>query len=266
MAGVFLFTGCGSNTPTDTTTLPSFVLKKATAEPIARKWYIRLVVEDVTNHMQTSSAEFGQLVSSNISKYALEALAPFQSNYLDVVFVNPPGVKAGSYKSDYHLSSSGADSWTFTVKSSDANATMLLSWRGLYILDSYVDAQNRVQYREHMSMQNPLLAYMSLTDLSTNTTIPVISHGDVNTYVFHMAGSNTRTFKWTLKDTSNVTTLSATPRDVSRKNVLNYNDKMKQLYIQALRKDAVAKPDRLKQKRLQGLDMLNPPKFKVLVP
>jgi hypothetical protein len=40
---------------------------------------------------------------------------------------------------------------------------------------------------------------------------------------------------------------------------------LKSLQIQALRKDAKAKPDALKQKRLDSFDMMAPPKFEVLV-
>ncbi len=227
-------------------------------ETIAKEWYVRIVVEDVTNNMKTASAQLGQLDGSDVvQKHTLKAIAPFRPTYLDVVFDNPVGVDPGSYTTNFHLSGNGSDSWEFTVKSHDPNADMILGWRGLYVISSYIDAQNRKRYREHRTISNPLLLYMVLEDTETNTTIPVLSNSTVNEYVFNMSGKTTRVFRWKVQDTSTPLS-SALVIDTSAQ-------RLKKLQIEALRKDAKSKPDALEKRRVEALDMMTPPKFEVLV-
>jgi len=235
-------------------------------DKIAKEWYVRIVVEDTTNNMKTAGAQLGQLETANaVTKHSLKALAPFRPTYLDVVFVNPTGLDAGSYKSNFHTSTSNADIWEFTIKSHDSSANMILSWRGLYVLQSYTDSEGRERYHEYRSMTNPLLSYMTLVDITTNTEMNVLENGAVNEYVFNMNGVKERTFRWKVKDSS----ISIQPRfeamskEVSRK--LKSEQRLKALQIRALRKDAKARPDALERKRLESLDMLAPPTFEVLV-
>jgi len=261
-----------SITPTDTvdTIDPIFVLEKQeTIETIAKEWYVRLVVEDTTNNMKTTGAQLGQLDGIDVvTQHTLKALAPFSATYLDVVFVDPVGVDVGSYKSNFHMATTNTDTWEFTVKSHDSNATMILSWRGLYVLSPYSDEEGRVRYDEYRSLTNPLLPYMTLLDVSTNIEIDVLSNGAVNEYVFHMDGATERVFRWIVKDTS-IPASAALPsiQQFSRVALpaLTDADRLTQIEIAALRKDAKATPDLLEQKRLDSFDMLTPPKFEVLV-
>ena len=241
--------------------LPHLV-KSQGPEKKAKEWYVRIVVEDTTNHMTTADAQLGELDTSDVvTKYALKALAPFStSSFLDVVFKNPVGLTTGEYKSNFHPYSTDAQSWEFTVKSSDSNATMILSWRGLYVLTPYVDSEDREQYKEYRSLQNPLLSYMTLVDMTTNQELKVIENNQVQTYVFEMNGSTQRTFQWRLKDSTVPLAsplLATTPTP--------YTKTLKALQIKALRKDMKATPDKDKKRRVEQLDMLTPPTFKVLV-
>ncbi len=241
--------------------------KRESIEQIAKEWYVRIVVEDTTNNMKTSDTQLGRLDAIDaVEKHTLKAIAPFGSNYLDVVFVNPIGVDAGSYKSNFHVFGNDEDSWEFTVKSYDNNATMILSWRGLYVLTPYTDSENRERYREYRSMTNPLLSYMTLLDVSTNTEIDVLVNGTMNEYVFDMNGSTERVFRWTVKDSSLWTSSEAkTLKHMIKPSTKLHTERLKELQIKALRKDAKARPDTLKSKRLDSFDMMIPPTFEVLV-
>jgi len=238
--------------------------KRDIVETIAKEWYVRIVIEDTTNNMKTAAAQLGQLdISDAVVKHTLKAIAPFRPTYLDVVFVNPIGVDAGSYKSNFHLSSTSADSWEFTVKSNDTTANMILGWRGIYVLSPYIDDEGRERYHEYRSMTNPLLSYMTLVDVNTNAEIPILSNGTVNEYVFNMDGATERKFRWKVKDTSSVAISSF--RAYSKISKPTQEEKLKKLQIQALRKDAKARPDTLERKRLESFDMSIPPTFEVLV-
>jgi len=244
---------------------PQIINKSEVVETIAKEWYVRIVVEDTTNDMKTAGAQLGQLDTIDaVTKHTLKAIAPFRPTFLDVVFVNPLGVDAGSYKSNFHTSSTDADSWEFTIKSHDSNATMILGWRGLYVLTPYVDSENRKRYKEYRSMTNPLISYMTLVDVSKNIEIEVMLNGTVNEYVFNMEGATERTFRWKVKDTSMV----VLPRIRTLSKVviplLTQSQKLQKLQVKALRKDAKSRPDAQKKKRLQSFDMLSPPKFEVL--
>ncbi|MDQ7083752.1 MAG: hypothetical protein Q9M36_01960, partial [Sulfurovum sp.] len=224
--------------------------------------YIRLLVEDVSNNLKTVSSQLGQIESNKtINHYNLRALAPFGSRYVDVVFVNPEDSDTGSYKSSFHLVSTAEQRWEFTVKSHDINATMILGWRGLYILTSYTDTQGRQRYQEYRSLSNPLLDSMVLFDVSANKEVEVWEHDEIKEYVFHMEGNKEKIFQWRVKDTSTIRTSvakSLMPRTIT----LSQN--MQKLEIASLRKDAKARPTREKNQRLKSIDMDEPPHFEVL--
>jgi len=240
--------------------LGTILVKKDTNDTKATEWYIRIIAEDTTNNMKTAATQLGQLNSASAPiEHSLKAIAPFTSPYLDVVFLNPPNIDAGEYKSNFHISSTDADSWEFTVKASDSHADMILSWRGLYVLSSYLDNEGRTRYKEYRSLRNPLLAYMTLLDVDKNIEMNVLENNAVNAYVFNMDGATERTFRWILQD-------SALPLVAKQSKIeVKQNEVFKQLKINALRKDAKSKPSLLKEKRLHSFDMMTPPKFEVLV-
>ncbi len=186
-------------------------------------------------------------------KHSLKAISPFGSTYLDVVFKNPSDITSGEYKSNFHTTNTNSDSWEFTVKSHDANADMIVSWRGLYVLNPYTDSEDRLRYHEYRSMTNPLIPYMKLVDVATGIEIPAMSNGMLQTYIFNMDGATEKTFKWMLEDSIVVS------------NSLAKEQQLSSLQVTALRKDAIAKPEMMKQKRAQSFDMTQPPKFEVLV-
>ena len=236
------------------------LIESQAPEEKPKEWYVRIVVEDTSNHMKVSDAQLGELDTDEVSTYALKALAPFGTTFLDVVFKNPEGLATGEYKSDFHPCSTDAQSWEFTVKSSESNATMILSWRGLYVLTPYVDSEGREQYHEYRSLRNPLLSYMTLVDMETNQEVKVVENNKAQTYLFEMNGSTQRRFQWRLKDptvplASPLLATTSTP----------YKKTLKALQIKVLRKDAKATPTRDTKRRLEQLDMLTPPEFKVLV-
>lgn len=253
-------------TDSNETEEPIILDKRDAVETLAKEWYVRIVVEDTTNNMKTAGAQLGQLDTADVlSKHTLKAISPFRPTFLDVVFVNPIGVDAGEYKSNFHVSSTDADEWEFTVKSHDSNATMILGWRGLYVLTSYIDEQNRERYTEYRSMTNPSLLQMTLVDITEGDEIDVLSNGTVNEYVFNMNGVTERTFKWKVKDTSAVVLPSF--RTFSRTSAAGVQptQDLNKIQVSALRKDAKSRPDAQKQKRLQSFDMMTPPTFEVLV-
>lgn len=253
-----------STTSTEDNVTQAILRKEIAPETNAKEWYIRIVVEDTTNNLKSTSAQIGQIDADNtLQDYALKAISPFSAPYLDVLFVNPVGLDTGSYKSEFHLSSTNEDTWEFTVKSSDTSATMILSWRGLYVLNSYYDSEGRKRYHEYRSLSNPLLKFMTITDVSTGMEINVLDNGAVNPYVFNMDGQTERVFQWKVKDSSVVVSAKRTAygRVVSPSTV---KQEMKALEVKALRKDAKATPEKLRQKRLKSVDMHQPPTFKVL--
>ena len=253
------------NNESNNTTDDEIILKKEiVAEENAKEWYVRLVVEDTTNNLRTSDTQLGQLETLDVNKYVLQAISPFTSTYLDVVFKDPAGVDAGEYKSDFHVSNTGADEWEFIVKSSDSSAMLILSWRGLYVLESYTDTEGRVRYHEHRSRSNSLLNYMTLVDMTNGTEIDVLNNGSAMEYIVDMNGTNEKVFKWKIKDSSVAiqTKLTSYSKIVSQP--LTQKEKLNKLQVQALRKDAKATPTRLELKRSQSVDMRQPPRFKVI--
>lgn len=172
--------------------------KPITDEVAPADWYLRIVAEDPARMMKTADTQLGELNTADaVSQHTLKALSPFGGTYLDVVFRDPAGVNAGDYKVNFHQYKEGSDdSWKFTVRTNDAQAEILLSWRGLYVLTPYTDKQNRQRYREYRSISNPLLERMKLVDLTTGEEMPAIVKGKVQTYTFTMDGEKERQFEW----------------------------------------------------------------------
>jgi len=248
---------------TDTNTTDKTLLTLVKEEK-AKEWYVRIIAEDTSNNIQSSNAQLGQLDREDtVVEHSLKAIAPFDSLYIDIVFKDPVGLNAGEYKSNFHLAGEAQDTWEFTVKASDTNATIILGWRGLYILNPYTDSQDRVRYHEFRSLTNPLLVGMTLLDTDTDTVIPIRSNGAINEYVFNMNGLTERTFKWILNDIPVVEQFKSFNKIVSSTTSNEVN--LQKLQIQVLRKDAKSKPAQLTQKRLNSIEQREPPIFKVLV-
>jgi hypothetical protein len=227
-------------------------------EAPSKEWYIRLLIEDLSNHLKTASTQLGQVDSSRaIESFNLKALAPFGSRYVDVVFKNPVGMEVGEYKSDFHIVSNTLDTWDFTVKSHDSNAMMVLGYRGLFVLNPYTDSEDRERYTETRMRTHPLLAQMVLVDVSENKEIPMQLNAKMNEYLFSMNGQKEKHFRWKLNPLSvEVKTLrSGFALRASAKEELN------RLEIKALRMDAKFKTKKEKKGDFDAL----PPKFEVLV-
>ena len=168
------------------------------AETIPSNWYIRIVAEDQSRSLKTNLSQLGQLEESDaVQKHTLISGGRFSNPYLDVIFVDPDGMPAGDYKTNYHVYGEGIDdNWRFTVETDDVNAEIHLSWSGVYVLSPSQDAQNRIQYSEYRSGTNPLIGKMKLIDSSTGVEIPAILNNEVQVHVFNMDGQVTRNFEW----------------------------------------------------------------------
>lgn len=228
-------------------------------EEPSKQWYIRLVIEDLSNHLKTASTQLGQVDSSRaIEDFNLKALRPFGSRYLDVVFKNPIGMDAGEYKSDFHIVNNTVDTWNFTVKSHDTNAMMVLGYRGLFVLNPYIDSEDRERYTEVRMQRHPLLAEMVLIDISENKAIHVQLNGKMNEYLFSMNGQKEKHFRWEIQplNTKDRSLRSSFVSKDSSEVVLN------RLKIKAMRMDAQIQT---KKKKKGNFDVL-PPRFEVLVP
>ena len=251
-----------NSTDDNVTEEPVIIDKREFIEVNAKEWYVRIVVEDTTNDMKTAAAQLGQLeVADVVINHTLKAIAPFRPTFLNVVFDDPVGVDTGSYTSNFHASGTDADTWEFTIKSHDSSADMILGWRGLYVLTPYIDTENRERYTEYRSMTNPLLQYMTLVDVTNGDEIDVLANGTVNEYVFNMNGVTERTFRWKVKDSS----IPILPKLTKFNKVTAPKQSLQKIQVKALRKDAKSKPDALKKKRVDALDMMSPPVFEVLV-
>jgi len=238
--------GCGSGTQSadEESSVP---LKSETAGAKPSDWYIRVVVEDSARAMKTASTQLGELnTDDNISKHTLKSLSPFDSTYLDVVFIDPPDVTPGEYKTNFHkYQKNSEDSWMFTVKTDDSNAKIELTWRGLYILDPYIDTEKRTRYHEYRSMANPLLNQMKLVDMANGKEIPAIVNGKPQVYSFTMDGSNERTFKWVVQaEDVNITSIKYTP--------MSEQDKV-------MKKDTSSDQDRIIETKVESFDLNKPP-------
>ncbi len=212
-------------------------------------WYIRLVAEDSTKALKTNSAQLGVLEESDaVTKHTLISRGRFTGPYLDVVFIDPDGVAAGVYKTNYHTYQEGLEErWMFTVKTDDDTAEILLTWNGLYALTPYIDDKNREQYKEYRSLSNPLIKYMKLVDVETGKEIAVSIDGQVQTYVFNMNGQNERVFEWVVQ--AEVVTLPLT------------KSQSLTLKSKSIQKDVVSVNAKTVEKRAESFDLSKPPIF-----
>jgi len=169
-------------------------------EAEAKEWYVRLTVEDPARGMKSQSAQLGQLtIADAVEKNSLKSLRPFGSSYLEIVFINPDGLPMNEYKSNFHVYRDNiSDSWHFTVKSDDIYSDVIVSWRALYVLASYVDAQGRRRYNEYRSLTNPLLQKMQVVDESSGVKLPVSVNGKAPSFIVNMNGKSTKSFRWDL--------------------------------------------------------------------
>jgi len=239
--------GCGGsneNTVSDTVDEFEFPFDISTVEIKPNNWYIRIVAEDISLGLKSESAQLGALEESDaVTKHTLASYKSFDA-YLDVLFVDPDGLKEGQYKTNYHTFKNDAeDTWMFTVMSRDTNATISLSWRGLYVLTPYIDA-NRKLYKEYRSTSNPFSKQMKLVDTVTNQEIPAIRDGEVQTYLFNMDGSTERTFKWIVLT-----------EEVNIENAVSKSAAYKQL----TKKIVPVKQKAFKEKRIESFDLNRPP-------
>ena len=225
-------------------------VKKSVVETKPSNWYIRLVAEDPSRAMKAGDTQLGELEESDaVSKHTLKALSPFGGSYVDIVFRDPAGVDTGDYKVNFHqYNEDTEESWQFTVRTDDANADILLSWRGLYVLTPYVDDQDRQRYREYRSLSNPLIQNMKLVDVNSGKEIAAAVDGKVQTYVFNMNGQNERTFEWIVQ-----TDVVDIPVN---------NSKSSTLQATALKKDAAAEAKSITERKAETFDLSRPPMIK----
>jgi hypothetical protein len=231
---------------------PSKPGKPVVVEKKATQWYIRLVAEDPARSMKTVSAQLGELEAEDtVTKHTLKALNPFGGTYLDVVFKDPAGVESGEYKVNFHKYDDGTnDRWSFTVKTDEnnINADILLTWRGVYLLKSYTDKQNRKRYSEYRSTTNPIIKHMKLVDSATGEEMPAVVDGKVQTYTFNMEGSQTRTFEWVVQ--TDEVTLPA------------QQSKLSTLQAKVLKKEAKVQSKQIQEVKAESFDLSKPPMFK----
>ncbi len=249
MALVLMLAGCGSSGSASSSSDEN--LKKETfVEVKPSNWYIRVVAEDASRAMKTESSQLGVLeVSDAVQKHTLSALSPFGGSYLDVVFIDPDGMNNGEYKTNFHVYEEDMeDRWQFTVKSDDANADIIVTWRGLYVLTPYIDDQNRERYKEYRSMTNPLIRNMKLVDKSNGTEIAAVVDNKVQAYSFNMEGKTERTFEW-IVETEEVSIPAQT-------------SKLSTLRAKAIQKDATINKMSIMSKKAESFDLSKPPLIK----
>jgi len=163
-----------------------------------KNWYVRLTAEVSARGLTTENTQIGQLDRSDARSEDLEALAPFGASYLDIVVFEEDNAKRALKGSFHPYTEGSADHWRFTVKTDDAGSNVILSWRGLYTLTTYVDEYGRRRYREGLVQRHPLLSKMQIVDEVTGETVPVIREEGRSFIVFNMEGSKEHTFRWEL--------------------------------------------------------------------
>lgn len=128
------------------------------------------------------------------------------SDYIDIVFQDPAGVDVGDYKTNFQQFSENSEyRWRFTVRTDNTNANIALTWRGLYVLNPYIDDQDRQRYEERRSMTDLLIRNMQLIDVDTGNTMNVLSGNHAKVYYFNMNGKSEKTFEWVVLPDSRLT-------------------------------------------------------------
>ncbi len=186
-------------------------------EARAKSWYVRLVAEAPERKLITYSTQLGMIDEANAAQeYSLSHYAPF-APYVDIKFVDPVELDSGDYKS-YFKDYSEEASWTFTVRSDDPNANIVLSWRGIYVAVPYDTDAGERRYKEYISRRNPILKYMQIVDESTGESTPVIIDHELQSIAFNMNGNTERTFRWELlpNEVEQVSTIAVKNKSVNR--------------------------------------------------
>lgn len=226
------------------------LIKESAVESKPSNWYIRLIAEDLNIAIKVENTQLGELEESNaVQKHTLKALSPFGSTYLDIVFVDPDGVELGAYKTNFHTYQENIeDRWRFTVKTDDADAQILLAWRGLYVLTPYIDSQGRIRYRESLSLTNPLYKQMKLVDISSGQEVAAVVDEKVKTYTFNMDGQNERIFSWVLQ--------------TEEVNIPVETNKLSAPRAKVIKKDSTVVKQQIIRKKAETFDLSNPPMMK----
>ncbi len=172
--------------------------KRSIVAEKAINWYIRLQAEDTSKQIISSNTQLGVLDEEGATvKHTLSTLPPMGSDYIDIVFQDPVGVDAGEYKTNFQQFAENSEyRWQFTVKTDNTNANIALTWRGLYVLNPYIDDQDRQRYEETRSMSNLLIRNMQLIDVDTGNVMNVLSGDNAKVYYFNMNGKTEKTFEW----------------------------------------------------------------------
>ena len=247
-------TGCSesdgystSKVRTDNTAQTKLPRKTPIVETAPSQWYIRIIAQDVNRGLISQNAQLGELEGNAVvQQHTLKSYKDFDA-YLDVLFVDPVGVTAGQYRSNFHTYEEGMeDRWTFTVMSNDPTAEITLTLRGLYVLTPYEDNE-RTLYKEYRSTTNPLLKQMKLVDSQTGNEIAAVQNGKVQTYAFNMNNQTTRNFEWVV-ETSEVQLSNTARRSAVRKVVSREENSIKRSAIQ--------------QYKNENFDLDNPPFLK----
>ncbi len=195
---------------------PRPVFFREEAEP--KNWYVRLRARIPAWKLATPGASLGELDRADaLRNNSLRAMPAFSGTYLDIVFKNPDGLAPGEYNAVYRPYRTGVRTWEFTVKTSAADAEVLISWTGLYLLTPYTDAQGRIRYEQRLSKSNPLLQKMQIVDEATGEKLPAVKGAVLPVFRIEMNGRNSRTFRWeVLTHNVNVSAPSAAPVRVFR--------------------------------------------------
>jgi len=199
---LLLFLGCSESDGFSTSKINEATEVKQKAfllEQPAESWYVRLEAEATERKLITYSAQLGVVDEADASqKYSLSHYPPMVP-YIDIRFEDPSNIVAGNYKSYFQEYTPNIEkSWIFTVRSDDPNANVVLSWRGLYVLKAEENELGEREYKEYLSLSNPILKYMQLTDEVTGKRIPIIRNKEIQSISFNMDGSTERRFRWEL--------------------------------------------------------------------
>lgn len=159
-------------------------------------WYIGVMVEEKSRGLKSQITQLGAINKPDaLQKHSLMTFSPFDG-YLDVMIVDPIGVDRGEYRSNYHVFQDEREElWPFTVKTDNPTADIILSWRGLYVLNPYEES-GRTLYHAYRSTTNPLLKQMKLIDKKTGVEVQAIRDGRLESYLFNMDGALSREFAW----------------------------------------------------------------------
>jgi hypothetical protein len=256
LAVFLLMTGYGYSFERDSDTRGAKRVRSANSQKHLKKaknWYIRLKVEAPEHGFIENSSLLGQIRKNNAAtQYSLKALAPFEGNYLYITFIDPEGVdESGEYKTSFHSRTRQTrkqDSWEFTVKSSDPNNDIILSWSDLSVLRPYVDEEGRTRFHEQPVKGHRLGERMKLIDSLTYEEVPMIFNEELQSYSFNMQGMKERSFIWILEK-----------RGQRTSKIKSYSQAQAKERLIEVRGNAKRVKKYLKQLRITDFDLNKPP-------